>query len=201
MFAAGTLGDRMFGLPKTSYRALMLDRVIEERHHNTRRDDTGSTHDEDDETCMLDSEEFSRRVEALRCNEEYMQAVREEIERSNCVNELYDPDTNGYDDESDVCVITDERDDVNTRCSYACADNQSGYLACKYLGEEVVQLYRDCGWSEAAEAVCIYNDRGYCFAETLTASNLPTIYDECFRENNMNASICSVESAKRLWNL
>ena len=59
VFAAGTLDARMFGLPKTSYRALLLDRVIQERHHNIRRDDAGSAHDNDEETCTLDSEKFS----------------------------------------------------------------------------------------------------------------------------------------------
>ena len=128
VFATGTLDGKTFGFPK-------LDRVVEELHGNYRREDDGSAYNDDGEICTLNSEEFTRRLEALRCNEEYMQAVREEIERSNCVSEVYDPETNGY-DESDICVVTDERDDVNVRCSDGCATNQYRYLYCKYIGEE-----------------------------------------------------------------
>ena len=96
------------------------------------------------------------------------------------------------------CAVLDERDDVNVRCSVECATNQYSYLACKYLGEEAVQIYRECGVPEYAEAVCRYNDRGYCVGEPFGASNLPTIYEECFKKNNMNASICSDECREAL---
>ena len=194
MFAEGTLDSRTFGFPK-------LDRVVEGRHGNYRREDGGSAHnatDSDGEVCTPDSEEFYRRIEDLRCNEEYMRAVREEIERSYCVNEVFDPDTNGYDEDSDICVVIDERDDVNMRCSVGCATNQADYLTCKYIGEERVEVFRDCGLPEYAEVLCRYNDKGFCGAEPFGASNLPTIYEECFEENNMNASICSDECKEAL---
>ena len=89
-----------------------------------------------------------------------MRAVCEEIESSNCVNKLYHPDTNGY-DESDVCVVNNERVNV-IPCSNACSTNQFYYLQCKYLGEERVRLLRECGAApEYIAAVCIYNDKGY----------------------------------------
>ena len=196
MFAAGTLDGKTFGFLKTSYRVSMLDRVIEERHSNNRRDDTGSAHDTDEETCTPDSDEFERRIKALYCNEEYMRAVREEIERSNCVNEILDAPEYEY-DESYPCAVLDHRADVE-RCSEGCATNQYRYLACKYLGEEAVEIFRECGLPEYAESGCRYNDKGYCGAEPFGASNLPTIFEECFEENDMNASICSDECKEAL---
>ena len=193
VFAAGTLDGRTFRFPK-----LALDHLMDERHLINRREDTRSAHVEDEESCTLDSEEYIRRAEVLRCNEEYMRAVREEIERSNCVSEVFDPDTNGYDEPHD-CVVTDERDDVNVRCTEGCATNQAEYLACKYLGEEAVALYLECGgMPEIAEIACTYNDKGYCGIEPFTPSNVPTIYDECFRKNNMSASNCSNECKEAL---
>ena len=123
--------------------------------------------------------------------------MREEIERSNCVNEAYD--SSGYEyEEPHPCAVFDERDDVNVRCSEGCATNQYSYLWCKYLGEEQVQIFSECGVPGFAEAICRYNDRGYCGAEPFRASNLPTIYEECFEKNNMNASICSDECKEAL---
>ena len=189
MFAAGTLGDMMFGFgfPK-------LDGVVGERHRKYRREDTEGAHNASFRICTKEIEVLT---EPLRCNEEYMRAVREEIESSNCVNELYHPDTDGY-DESDVCVVNDERVNV-TLCSDACTSNQFDYLLCKYLGEEEVRLLRECGAApEFIEIICAYNDKGYCGREPFRASNLPTIYEECFKKNNMNASICSYECKEAL---
>ena len=132
VFAAGTLGDKTFGFPY----------LVGGRHRNYRRDDTGSGHNDtlnDEETCTPGGEEFNNRLEALACSEEYREAVREEIERSNCVNEAFDPSAYDY-EELHPCAVLDERDDVNVRCSVGCATNQHLYLACKYLGEKVVQL-------------------------------------------------------------
>ena len=59
------------------------------------------------------------------------------------------------------CTIRDGRDDVNVRCSEGCATNQFYYLQCKYIGEEQVRLFRECGAPQYAEVLCTYNDRGY----------------------------------------
>ena len=62
-----------------------------------------------------------------------------------------------------------------------------------------MQIFRECGAPDNAEAVCSYNDRGYCVGESFGASNqLRTIYEECFEKNNMNASICSDECKEAL---
>ena len=73
MFTAGTLGDRMFGFgfPK-------LDSVVGEQHRNYRRGDNEGAHNASFRICTKEIEELT---EPLRCNEEYMRAVREEIER------------------------------------------------------------------------------------------------------------------------
>ena len=131
MFAAGTLSDKTFGFPY----------LAGGRHGNYRREDTGSVHNDTlNDTCTPSSEELDNRLGALWCSEEYREAVREEIERSNCVNEAYD--SSGYEyEEPHPCAVFDERDDVNVRCSEGCATNQYGYLWCKYLGEEQVQIF------------------------------------------------------------
>ena len=119
-----------------------------------RREDNEGAHNASFRIC---TKEIEALTEPLRCNEEYMRAVREEIESSNCVNELYHPDTDGY-DESDVCVVNDERVNV-ALCSDACTSNQFDYLLCKYLGEEEVRLLRECGAApEFIEIICTYTE-------------------------------------------
>ena len=185
VFAAGTLGDRMFG-----FGFPMLDG---ERHRNYRREDTEGAHNASFGICTREIEELT---EPLRCNEEYMRAVCEEIERSNCVNELYHPDTDGY-DESDVCVVNDERVNV-ALCSDACATNQFFYIPAVQISRRRASATIERMWGGAGTYCCIYNDKGYCGREPFGASNLPTIYEECFKKNNMDASICSDECKEAL---
>ena len=188
VFAAGTLSDKTFGFPY----------LVGGRHGTYRREDAGSGHNDAlNDTCTPGGEEFDNRLEALRCSEEYREAVLEEIERSNCVNEAYDFSMYESDD-PDPCALRDERDDVNVRCSDGCATNQYVYLMCKTIGEKQAQLFRECGAPQFAEVHCTYSDKGFCNHEPFTSSNLPTIYDECFKKNNMNASICSDECKEAL---
>ena len=48
--------------------------------------------------------------ELLKCDEDYMQAVCEGIERSTCKNSIYSLDVAGL---SELCPIVDERVDIN----------------------------------------------------------------------------------------
>jgi hypothetical protein len=135
-------------------------------------------------------EEYGRRIDALLCDEEYLKAVREEIERSNCTNKFYGPDPEVFRDpvftydytDTHPCAVFDEVDDKKVACSEGCANNQFAYLYCKYLGEDLAQLFRECGPAEYLKDLCSYNDKGFCGAEPFIY--LPTVYNECFKANN-----------------
>ena len=117
-----------------------------------------------------------------------MQAVRDEIERSNCKNEAYDVDYDYYrENHPDFCVVADEREDVDF-CSEGCSSNQYSYLLCKYTGQEQMKILRECGLPEIADVVCTHNDKGFCGIEPFQAShsNLRTIYLECAEVNSTN---------------
>ena len=194
VLAEGTLGGKALGFPKTRHRVSMLDRVIGERY----RVNIGGAHElsrKDENTCTPDSEEYDRRRNALLCNEEYLRAVREEIEKSNCSNRFYSPDTKDeydYDDEDpNPCPIIDERVNVGL-CSEECSLKQSFFLLCNYLGEESVEINRECGVS-GGEADCSFNDKNFCVSEVIyPSSNFQTVYNECFLESNVvNDGSCS----------
>ena len=147
LFAAGTQGRKTFEFPKASHRASTLDRA---GHRVTRQEQ---------ETCTPNSDEHYDRRAALECDEDYLRAAREDIKTSNCINQLYRPFEYYYyydddDDDTNRCYITDDRDDVNVTCSKDCSWKQFAYFYCKYLGEELVKIDRECGETVVGAGPC-----------------------------------------------
>ena len=188
VFASGTLGDRTM----TSHRASTLDHVSGGRHRSSRREDVGGAHDsevirKDENTCMPHNEEHNRRIDALWCNEQYMRAVHEQIEKSSCI--VFDPDYEYYGGiDTGPCAIFDERDDVNVSCSTECRYTVLQYLYCKYLGEERFSIDKECGMTLIGADFCSFNDKNFCdFINSSFAKE--TVYNECF----VNDESCSDE--------
>ena len=213
VFAAGTLGDKTLGFPKTSYGVSVLMPHSEGQRYN-RREVTGASHevtrkDEETSTCTPVSDEHYDRLDALYCNEEYMRAVREDIDKSNCVNANYIPEGN---EDTDSCAIIDERTTVNINifervninfCSEECSCKQAGYLFCKYIGEEAVSIDRECGVPSAVVGVgrCSFNNNNFCsFEVAYPSSNFPIVYNECFLKSNVNNESCSDQCKEALDN-
>ena len=187
LFAAGTQGGKTFGFPKTSHRVSTLDRAVGEHRNSPKVTRQG------EETCTPDSDEHYRRIEASECNEEYQRAVREDIKTSNCTNLYYLPnDTN-------PCSVTDDRVGVNVTCSEECSVKQSAYFYCKYLGEELVSIDRECGETVVGAGLCSFNDGNFCIFEiTSPSSKFLTVYDKCFAESNVTDESCSDECKEAL---
>ena len=171
VLAAGTLGDKTVGFPKTSGVSIPHS----EGQPYNRREIIGTSHevtrkDEETSTCTPNSDEYYRRYDALLCGDnEYMRAVRKEIENSNCTS-TYSPERS--------CAITDERVDINT-CSEECSATQYFYLICKYLGEEGLSIDRECGVPSAVVGVggCSFNNNTFCSVEIIhPSSNFQTVY-------------------------
>ena len=190
VFASGTLGDGTLGSLKTNHRASTLDHVSGRRHRNSRREDIGGAHEvirKDENTCTPDNDEYDRRVDALWCNEQYMRAVHEQIERSNCII-VFDYEYYGYID-TGPCAIFDERsrDDVNLSCSTECRYTVLHYLYCKYLGEERLSIAEECGMTVIGADFCSFNDNDFCdFINS--SSTHETVYNECFVNNGKSCS-------------
>ena len=185
LFAAGTQGGKTFGFPKTSHRVSTLDRAVGE-HRNSPK-----VTRQDEETCMPGNEVYYRRIGALECNEEYQRAVREDIKTSNCINLKYLPNMN-------PCSVIDDRVGVNV-CSEECNEKQFGYFYCKYLGEELANIGRECGETVVGAGNCSFNSKTFCRLEiTSPSSNFRTVYDKCFVESNVNNGSCSDECKEAL---
>ena len=190
LFAAGTQGGKTFGFPKTSHRVSTLDRAVGE-HRNSPK-----VTRQDEETCTPYSDEYYRRIEALECNEEYQRAVREDIKTSNCTNLYYLPDD--YDD-TNLCSVIDDRVGVNVTCSEECSLKQLGYFYCKYLGEDLVSIDRECGETVVGAGDCSFNDENFCvFEDFYQSSKFQTVYDKCFVESNVSDGSCSDECKEAL---
>jgi hypothetical protein len=147
---------------------------------------------QDEETCTPDSDEYYRRIEALECNEEYQRAVREDIKTSNCTNLNYLPDGG----DTNPCYVIDDRVGVNVNCSEECSLKQFGYFYCKYLGEELANIDRECGETVVGAGDCSFNDDNFCVL--YPSSNYQTVYDKCFVESNVSDGSCSDECKEAL---
>ena len=210
VFAAGTLSDKTLGFPKTSFGVSILHsegqrynrrEIIGASHEVTRKSEEMSTHEVTRSTCTPYSDEYTRRLDALFCDEEYMRAVREEIDKSNCVNMNYIPEGN---EDTDSCAIIDERVNINI-CSEECSLKQAVYLACKYLGEEAVSIDEECSVPSAEVGVggCSFNNNNFCLSEVQypsNSSNFQTVYNECFQRSNVNDGSCSEQCKEALDN-
>ena len=199
VLATGTLGDKTlnFGFPKISHRASILERLVGGRHRSDHTEDIGGAHgvtSKDENTCTPGSKEYYRRLEALWCNKRHMQVVREEIERNNCTNTYLS--SGGY---TDSCPITDERDNVKVNCSEECSYRQYSYLHCKYVGEEALNIERECGKTVIGAGYCSFNNRDFCSSFLNSSSLLQTAYNECFLKNKWD-NMCSNECKEAVEN-
>jgi hypothetical protein len=118
--------------------------------------------------------------------------VREDIKTSNCTNLNYLPDGG----DTNPCYVIDDRVGVNVNCSEECSLKQFGYFYCKYLGEELANIDRECGETVVGAGDCSFNDDNFCVL--YPSSNYQTVYDKCFVESNVSDGSCSDECKEAL---
>ena len=140
--------------------------------------------------CTQDSPEYFRRNVALQCQESYINAVEEEIARSNCNNTIYTDVYGGVYEDEPCEGPRDNRENV-PECSDLCAMRQFNYLQCIYLGEQYAALRNDCMDPLDGSEYCGYYDGGFCLEkENLT---IP-VRNTCFSHSEGSITIrCSEE--------
>ena len=122
--------------------------------------------------------------------------MREDIKTSNCTNLYYLPDD---DEDTNPCSVIDDRVDVNVNCSEECSFKQFTYFYCKYLGEDLASINRECGGTVVGAGDCSFNDDNFCILEVIyPSSNFRTVYDKCFVESSVNNGSCSDECKEAL---
>ena len=123
-----------------------------------------------DATCQPNSEDYEQKTEALTCEEEYLKAVDEEIQQSNCKNTQYVDNDNDYDDGNSSEVTcdgpSDEREGV-PNCSETCSLRQFYYLYCTYLGEQNAEIGRECGQPWEGAGFCSYVNGDFLLVSVL----------------------------------
>jgi hypothetical protein len=76
---------------------------------------------------------------------------------------------------------------------------QFGYFYCKYLGEDLASIDRECGETVVGAGDCSFNDDNFCALEFISpSSNSRTVYDKCFVESNVSDGSCSDECKEAL---
>ena len=117
--------------------------------------------------------------DALECQEDYLTAVSEEIEKSDCRNEYYrDPDNSWHDYRYDsLCERPlDTRDGVRN-CSDPCSERQFYYMFCTHLDAKLQEIEEECGDMPNKGRKCLFDKGDFCFLkDNLTNSVLVECY-------------------------
>ena len=120
--------------------------------------------------CTPDSEEYYRRLGALFCDEDYIKAVQDGIERSTCKNFFYTED-----DFIDCESFVDSRPNVDN-CSYECSSKMFHYYVCTYLWDGFVKINEECGTEIDGVELCAFDKGDFCFMKyNLTYA----VFDAC----------------------
>ena len=116
-------------------------------------------------SCELNSPEYEQRTDALSCQDDYVKAVEEEIERSKCKNRLYqegDYDVD-YNSSYTACDFPrDERSGDIPLCPENCSLRQFYYLYCTYLGEQTAEIGSQCGQPWEGASYCGFYNGDFC---------------------------------------
>ena len=127
-------------------------------------------------------EEYDRRIDALLCNEDYVEAVRDGIARSTCRNLIFYTEDFYESIENDCEPVIDSRANVDNNCSLDCSQRQFNYYTCTYLWDDVVDVNEECAVETGgfSARVCEFDEGDFC----LNRENLiQPLFDACIRES------------------
>ena len=132
--------------------------------------------------CTPDSEEYDRRVDALECDEDYIKAVQDGIERSTCKNFFYtEDDFSGDGSDIDCEPVVDSRPNVDN-CPFECSLRQIYYYVCTYLWDDFVEINEECGIDIDGVGFCAFDEGDFCFLQynlTYAVFYVCNTIDEC----------------------
>ena len=114
--------------------------------------------------CLPNSDEYYRRIDALVCDEDYVEDVSDAIEKSTCINYFYTEENYyRYHYFTEECVpLIDNRTNVDN-CSDECSLRQKYYYYCTYLWEKELDINMECGYYRTNElGRCTFNEKDFC---------------------------------------
>ena len=127
--------------------------------------------------------DYHRMMDALDCQEDYLNALSEEIDNSKCRNEFYrDPDSDYHD--NNLCAKPADTRSSLRNCTDECSWRQFYYMACSNLREQ----YRDglvgCENPPNVARICLFDKGDFCF---LKRNQTNAVLIECYATSNVTA--------------
>ena len=126
---------------------------------------------------------YRRMMDALDCQEDYLDALSEEIDNSKCRNEFYSNPESSYHDNNLCAKPADTRSSLRN-CTDECSQRQFYYMACSNLREQ----YRDglvgCNNPPNVARDCLFDKGDFCF---LKQNQTNAVLIECYATSNVTA--------------
>ena len=129
---------------------------------------------------------FSYKIDALECQEYYLQAIKEEIAQSDCRNSYCSAPID-YDNDSLCEIPRDARENVSN-CSDICSERQYYYMACSHLGQQYKSFIREFPEYQKETRNCLFDKRDFCF---LKVNLTKAVIVECYSTSNVTKFSCS----------
>ena len=135
--------------------------------------------------CSTD--DYRRFLDALDCQEDYLNALSEEIDNSKCRNAFYrDPDSDYHD--NNLCAKPADTRGSLRNCTDDCSARQFYYMACTHLREQyrdgLVGCENQQNVAENLTISCLFDKGDFCF---LKQNQTNAVLIECYATSNVTA--------------
>ena len=126
---------------------------------------------------------YRRFLDALDCQEDYLNALSEEIDNSKCRNAFYrDPDSDYHD--NNLCAKPADTRGSLRNCTDECSARQFYYMACSNLGQQYREGSAGCDNPPNAARDCLFDKGDFCF---LKQNQTNAVLIECYATSNVTA--------------
>ena len=126
---------------------------------------------------------YRRFLDALDCQEDYLNALSEEIDNSKCRNAFYrDPDSDYHD--NNLCAKPADMRGSLRNCTDECSARQFYYMACSNLGQQYREGSAGCDNPPNAARDCLFDKGDFCF---LKQNQTNAVLIECYATSNVTA--------------
>ena len=126
--------------------------------------------------CTPYSEEHNQTVNALICDESFIEDVKEGIKDSTCKN----PYSAVLSQACDIRI--DSRKNVDN-CSEVCSVRQYLYYLCTYIWDAIVEVSKECGVETDPIGICAFDEGDFCFSKFRGAVDL--LFGACDTEDSV----------------
>ena len=137
------------------------------------------------QSCSL----YEKKIEALQCQEAFLEAVREEIEQSTCRNTyfIYQEDDDPFDYSESLCDgPRDAREDLRN-CSKTCSARQKYYLSCTHLLQQYASIRDEC-YAVEEDRRCLFDKGDFCFLKGDISNSLLV---DCYATSPLKSLECT----------